>query len=68
MNSKSFPSSSHQNCDQAYLANAAYVNRMFSFFVIGIFIFLGVACMLESVSKAPVAKPTSLSSSIQLQR
>jgi L-ascorbate metabolism protein UlaG (beta-lactamase superfamily) len=65
MKSKSFPASSHQHSDHVDLANAAYVNRMFAFFVIGMFAFLGVAWMLESVSTAPVPEPTSLSSSIQ---
>jgi hypothetical protein len=68
MNGKSFPSSSHQHSDPVHLANAAYVNRMFAFFVIGIFAFLGGAWMLESVSTAPEPKPISLSSTVQTQR
>jgi hypothetical protein len=68
MNGKSFPSSSHQHSDPAYLANVAYVNRMFAFFVIGIFAFLGGAWMLESVSTAPEPNPTALRSSVQPPR
>lgn len=64
MNNKTVPSSSHQRTG---LITDNYINRMFSFFIIGIVGFVGVAWMLGIASTAPLPEQSPISLSTQTQ-
>ncbi|NJM78042.1 MAG: hypothetical protein HC852_22555 [Acaryochloridaceae cyanobacterium RU_4_10] len=67
MNNKTFLSSSHQHPERGQLVTDNYMNQMFSFCIIGIVAFFGVACIIGLASTAPLPEQPPLSLSAQTQ-
>jgi hypothetical protein len=61
MNHKKDPSFSHRRTTEAKLVADRYLSQMFSFLIIGIVGFLGVAWMLGRASTAPLPEQSSIS-------